>query len=357
MIITLFLISTIIGCLQDTVYGAFSPILSSTAQTETTVTLSWTQSNDWVFSNYNVTYSNSPTGPFYQYAIITDKGITSTAVTNLNPNSDYYFIVYDSGALVDTSPSNTLYKKTMPIPTLSIVSKTASTVSLQWSDSNTYSSKIPFHSYVVQMSTNGGEWSTLTTLTDVTLHTYTVTGLSPATYEFRMYDKVGSSGEYSTMSNKETATLYLPIQVNVPVPSVTTVEVGQQVQLTAYATGGSGFYIYQWYVDGNPTSTMSSSFLFTPTETGSYNIQCTVKDAKDDSIAMGTSNNIPLTVPNTIHVTLVTPTPIATQTTQPTAEPIVTQFGSSLIIFVVVIIALVIIIALIAIKRASSKKR
>lgn len=204
-IIVLLFVSSV--CLTNTVYGAFSPTLSSPAQTETTVTLSWTRSDDWLFTDYKVTYSTIVNGPYTTVATITDPAKTTFAVDGLNPDTDYYFIVQDSGTFVGTTPSNTLQARTKQNPRISVTDKTTTTVSLKWNDYNTYSSLVPFDSYVIQMSTNGGQWSTLTSIIDVSQNTYTVTGLSPATYSFRMQDKVGTSGQYTSTSDVATATL------------------------------------------------------------------------------------------------------------------------------------------------------
>ena len=285
-----------IGLLSDTVSGAFSPQLSSTAQTETTVTLSWTKSNDWFFTNYNVTYATSANGPYYQYSIITDQSKTSIAVDELYPNTDYYFIIFDTASAVGTSPSNTLYQKTKSNPTISITSRTQSTVSLQWHDYNTYSSLMPFYSYVVQMKTNTGDWSTLTTISDVAQNTYVVTGLSPAAYNFRMSDKVGDSGQYTSTSDVASVTINTPIQLQIT-SSVNSINTGQQVQLYAQASGGTNSYYYQWYLDGNAISgATSSSYTFNPTYTGAFTLRATAQDAQDSYLDIASSNSITITV-------------------------------------------------------------
>jgi hypothetical protein len=112
IILLLFVISI---CLTNTALGAASVTLSSPAQTETTVTLAWTKSDDWLFTNYKVTYSTSVNGPYTTLATITNKETTAYAVTGLSPNTDYYFIIQDSGTGVGTTPSNTRQVKTKPI--------------------------------------------------------------------------------------------------------------------------------------------------------------------------------------------------------------------------------------------------
>jgi hypothetical protein len=192
------------------VKAATTVTLSSPAQTETTVTLSWTQSSDLLFGNYAVTYSTSVNGPYTTLATITTKSQTTYAVTGLNPLTPYYFIVKDTDNEVitsSTSSSNTLEADTRANPTLSVDSSTQTTISLSWHTYNIYpySTIMPFYGIVVQMSTNG-QFSTIYNTRDVTQTTYTVTGLSPAsTYQFQIYDQVGNSGQYQSYSNTESA--------------------------------------------------------------------------------------------------------------------------------------------------------
>lgn len=304
-VITLLLFVSLL-CLANMAYGAFSPTLTSPAQTETTVTLSWTTSNDWLFSNYEVTYATSVNGPYYNLQTITNKDQTTVCVTGLSPSTDYYFVIQDSGSMVGTTPSNTFEVKTTSTPQIVITSRTATTASLQWTDYNTYSSKVPFQSYVVQMSTSGGSWSTLTTVTDVTQSTYTVTGLSPGTYDFRMYDEVGTSGQYQSTSNEATLVINPPVQVQIS-SSNPSVNVGQQAQFTASASGGTNSYSYQWFSNGSPISgATSATCTYIPTNAGTVTIYATAQDTQDSSLAVATSNSITLTA-------TATPTPTQQQ--------------------------------------------
>jgi hypothetical protein len=304
--ITLLLFVSLV-CMTKPAYGAFSPQLNSPAQTETTVTLSWTKSNDWLFKSYAVKYSTSVNGPFNTVATITDSSTTFFAVDGLSPSTSYYFIVEDSASEIissSTARSNTLQVVTASIPAITIISKTSTTASLQWSDHNSYSSLVPFRSYVIQMSTNGGPWSTLTTVTDSSQNTYAVTGLSPATYGFRMYDEVGSSGQYTTISNVATLTINPPIQLQIS-GSTTSCDVNQEVQFTASASGGTNSYGYQWYLNGNPiVGATSANFAYTPTEAGTFSVHATVQDTQDSSLAIATSSTWAVTVTASVFGTI-----------------------------------------------------
>jgi len=200
-----------LSALPNTVYGAYTPTLSSYEQTETTITLTWTKSTDILFSSYTVTYSTSVNGYYTPIATITDKSQTSYAVTGLSPLTPYYFIVKDTANDVitsSTSSSNTYEADTRANPTISVDSSTPTTISLSWHTYNVYpySTLVPFYGIVVQMRANG-QFSTIYTTRDVTQTTYTVTGLSPASnYQFQIYDQVGDSGQYTAYSNTITGT-------------------------------------------------------------------------------------------------------------------------------------------------------
>jgi len=343
--------------LTNTVY-AFTPTVSSPAQTETTITLSWTKSNDLIFGNYAVTYSTSVNGPYSTVATITDSSQTSYAVTGLNPSTPYYFIIKDTANNIigsSTSSSQVYQAYTVATPQISSPSKTSTTVSLHWSDYNSYSSTMPFQSYVIQMSVSGGQWSTLTSITDVSQNTYTVTGLSPATYEFLMYDKVGTSGLYQSSSNIVTVYIYPIVQVQINNPSTTTVDMGQQVQLSASASGGTNSYSYQWYLNGNPISgATSASYTYSPTDAGtSSTIYVTAQDTQDSSLAIATSNTVTLTTPLTANFQSTIPS-------TPTPSPTQTSNSNDTIIYVVVIVVVIIAVigavAGIVVKQKASKK-
>jgi hypothetical protein len=177
---------------------------------------------------------------------------------------------------------------------------------------------MPFQSYVVQMSVSGGQWSTLTTISDVSQSTYTVTGLSPALYQFRMYDQVGTSGQYGSTSNVINVNIPLPVTVQIS-SSTTSLYVGQQVLLTASASGGTNSYSYQWYSNGNPIDgATSASYTYYPSNAGIINIYATAKDNQDSTLAIATSNSISLTATT---ATTVQPTQSPNNPTQQPNNP------------------------------------
>jgi hypothetical protein len=182
--------------------------LSSPAQTETTITLSWTESPNSIFSGYIVEYStsvNGPYGPYTTLTTITDRSQTTYAVTGLNYTASYYFIVVNTANDAATN-SNTLQTYTNAPPQLFYLSSNDTTVSLRWDDYNSYSSLIPFYGFVLQTRVGNNQFSTVATINDVNSNSYTVTDLTAGqTYQFKLIDEVGTSGQYQSSSEIESA--------------------------------------------------------------------------------------------------------------------------------------------------------
>ncbi|MFB3889160.1 MAG: fibronectin type III domain-containing protein [Candidatus Bathyarchaeia archaeon] len=268
--------------------------LGRSGRTQTTITLSWSKSSDLVFSKYELFFSsNGVNGPFQLVWSTGDKSVTTYAVRNLSPATDYWFYIKDSDWF-GSANSNTYQVSTTFNPSLSITVQTATTVSLSWSDSNIYSTLVPFKSYTIQMSTVGpdGPYSILETLTDRTQNTYTVTGLGTGLYYLQMYNTMGD-GSISYSNRVNVSIVYVSINPNVP----TKMELGQQVQFSASATGGSGSYNYQWRSNGSDiTGAQSASFVFNPadpTDLGEHVIDVVVQDALYPNVR---ANSVPVPV-------------------------------------------------------------
>lgn len=201
-------------------------------------------------------------------------------VTGLNPSTNYYFQVKDSD-LIGTTTSNVFQASTVSNPVLSTTGSTSTTVSLQWSDFNTYFSFVPFVSYTVQMSSGAnGPWSVLTAITSASQNTYIASGLSPGQTEyFRIYDTVGS-GSLATSYSKVVSGTPIATLTATASASTSTTDIGQQVSFTSSVTGGVAPYRYQWYLNGNPISgATSSGYNFVPSSTGTFNIYVNVQDS------------------------------------------------------------------------------
>jgi len=300
--------------------GAFT--LTSTAQTETTVTLSWSQSTDVWFYSYTLYESTNVNGPYSVVMSTGNKGITSYGVSGLLSNTNYYFYVHDSGLLVNYN-SNTLQVTTTSPPQLMMTSFDYSSASLAWTDYNTYSTLEPFVSYTLEMSSSGqsGPWSPVTSITDSSQNNYRQMGLFHQTYWFRLYDTVGpSNGMESSYSNVVNVTIPVAPAI-VITASTTTLDAGQPVQFSSSTTGGLPPYSnYRWYSNGTAiTGATSSSYVFTPNRSGTYYIKATVQDTLTIPVD---SNQIPIVVNPLPIISISTST--STLTVNQSA-----QFGSS----------------------------
>ena len=172
--------------------------LGSIGVTQTTVTLSWVCTEArWVetYTLYMSTASNYAKGNAFTPIWASGKNQTTTVVSNLTPNSTYYFFIQDitpagienSGALEVKTASNPTP------PTLWLTNKTANTVTLQWSDDNNYTSWVPFDGYIIEETTNASSnhWTTIADLTNQTVRTYDVQSTNEA--YVRLCEVVGNS--------------------------------------------------------------------------------------------------------------------------------------------------------------------
>ncbi|MEM2268659.1 MAG: fibronectin type III domain-containing protein, partial [Thermoplasmata archaeon] len=294
-IFTILLIFLIGGIFSVQSEGATTVTLSSIAHTETTITLSWTESQDRYFVNYTLYMGKNVNGPYSAIWNTTDKTTTTYAVQNLDYSSTYYFYIVDQD-IFGSARSNTYEANTTSPPQLKVNSVTQTTVSLTWIDNNTYSQLVPFISYTVEMKTpTGGNWSTVNIINSASSNSYTVTGLSPgSTYYFRIYDSVGSpSSPIITFSNEISAIIIPLLTVSIS-SSNSNIMSGQSAHINALANGGYPPYNYTWYVNGNPVQVVyGSDFVFNTNTPGTYNIYVSVKDSSGTNV---NSNTITITV-------------------------------------------------------------
>jgi parallel beta-helix repeat protein len=79
-------------------------------------------------------------------------------------------------------------------------------------------------------------------------------------------------------SNNITVTINAAPSVKIS-PNSTTMDIGQPKTFTLIVAGGASPYKYQWYVNGTPVSgATSSSWVFTPTSSGSYMVYANATD-------------------------------------------------------------------------------
>jgi len=267
--------------------------ISSNGQTETTISLQWTSYNNSVpfgnsMNNYTIYMSTYGTNGPWNIIYVAPPSQLQLAVYSLSPSTDYWFyVVANYGNIFGTgSATSTTYEtNTTPNPLLSVVTTTQTSVSLEWKDYNKYTQLVPFVSYTLQMSTNGGPYTTVSNMNNQEDTTYTVTGLTPGTaYSFQVIVYYGPGNHIeSATSSPVNAETVKPITVSIS-PSASAITVGQSAQFTASVNGGNPPYTYQWYVNGNPVSgATSNTYTFNPSSAGTYNVYVAVTDSTGET--------------------------------------------------------------------------
>jgi len=323
------------------------PTLYSTGNTETTISLEWTAAVPPTLNsmnNYTVYWSTQGTNGPFQILGVYSPSVQVVPLYGLTPSTHYWFkVIANWGNLFGSSygQSNTLEASTNQDPSLQYSSVTQTTVSLSWIDYNSYSNLTTFQSYTVQTMGSSGSWSTLTTISTESDNSYTVTGLSSGTsYSFRIYDSVSVvnvSGTFDSYSNTVVVSTISQISATISTSS-TSMEVGNNLQITLTVNGGVSPFSYQWYVNGNPVNgATSSSFTFSPTSAGTYSIYVTVTGS---SGASQNSNTLTITVNNNNSVV------------GPSNNP----FLSSILFWVIIIVIVVAVVAAVVIIIAKNRK-
>lgn len=136
--------------------------------------------------------------------------------------------------------------------------------------------------------------------TDVTLTAQSVTG-----YNFTNWDVDGTSkgsgvnpiivnmnAPHTTLAHYASAIGPLLVFINPPSASII---LGDSVPFTSVVGGGTGPYGYQWYVGGSAASgATSTSWVFTPTGTGTYYVYLKVTDA-NGTVAQSSTSTVRVT--------------------------------------------------------------
>ena len=282
--------------------------ISSTGHTETTISLKWNSYNNSVpfgnsMNNYTIYMSTYGTnGPWNEIYVVPPSQL-QLAVYSLSPSTDYWFyVVANYGNIFGTgSATSTTYEaSTTPNPLLSVVTTTQTSVSLKWIDYNSYTQLVPFVSYTLQISTNGGPYTTVSNMNNQEDTSYTVTGLTPGTaYSFQVIVYYGPGNHIeSATSSPVNAETVKPITVSISA-SASAITVGQSAQFTASVNGGNPPYTYQWYLNGNPVSGSTDIYTFNPSSSGTYNVYVAVTDSTGTT---KNSNPLSITVYSAISV-------------------------------------------------------
>lgn len=209
-------------------YPAAVVLNQPTDITESSIKLSWTQSTDLDFRNYTIYQSTAQGSLGNAVNMIADKLTTSFTLTGLSANTTYYFMirVYDTGGLHADSNQVTAKTAAATPPNANVAPTavtlnpatdvTGSSLKLSW----TKNTDADFKRYVTHQSTTAGATGTaVITITDSSLTSCDVTGLSAnTTYYFiiRVYDTEGLYAD----SNQIAVTTLAPVSEPPPYPLI-----------------------------------------------------------------------------------------------------------------------------------------
>jgi hypothetical protein len=107
-----------------------------------------------------------------------------------------------------------------------------------------------------------------------------------------------------TPNSEDSTVLYqagpLPLSVTI-IPTSAVIDLGQQVMFTSSVSGGTPPYTYHWYLNGASVGTNSSSWIFIPSSTGTYQVYLNVTD---NTAKEAKSNVAPVTVNSALSVSI-----------------------------------------------------
>jgi hypothetical protein len=140
--------------------------------------------------------------------------------------------------------------------------------------------------------------------------TITFTGVKNGSYSFTVGSVPGyvaspSSGTVTVNGTNASVQITFTVKAALSVtisPTSVTMDVGQSKTFTASASGGTPPYTYQWYQNGTTISgATNSSYTFTPSSRGHYNLYVNVTD---NANAKAQSNTATATVNTALSVTI-----------------------------------------------------
>ena len=247
----------------------------------------------------SVTFTASPSGgsgdysyQWYRNGNAVSGATSSTYITSFSSSgSDSIYVIIKDG-VGNSATSSTITETVNADPSVTI-SSSQNPTDIGNTVTFTASPSGGSGSYSYQWYANG------TAISGATSSTYTTPYSSAGSYSVYVIitDGVGNSAT----SNTITETVYSDPSVTIS-SSQNPTDVGNSVTFTAFPTGGSGSYSYQWYRNGNAVSgATSSTYKASYSTSGTYEVYVIIHDSVGNS---ATSSIVDETVNNDPIVTI-----------------------------------------------------
>jgi len=252
------------------------------------IALSWTNPESLLFSKYAVDESSAGAGgPWDTVGVVTNvDSDTAYAVTGLSPGATYWWEVVETYGIGGTTETTNVVTHTQPgVGFLNSTGLTSSTVTLVWSNNETYGGFLNFSSYEVYESVNGAASGVADTLDQPSAHSDTITGLAPGTgYAFYVVtndctDACGTGGATLSSTQSNSISIGTPFALEVSLSAKRAViDVGELAYFTCTPSGGEQPYSFAWNFGNGTFSPGNGSVGTTYGLTGSPTVVCRVTD-------------------------------------------------------------------------------
>ena len=253
--------------------------------TPAAIDLTWNATNDAVFSNYTVQRSdNGSAGPWRTVGVVTPQSATSFATGGLTPGANYAWRVVEHG-LVGSQTAASANATQPALAELNVTMTGPNSARFNWTNNASYGGSLGFVVYTLYEASGGSGYASVTTVTNLSTLTATVTGLSAsASYQFYLATTdcfagcgTGSAQQSGTASNVVTLGTPQPLTVTLTAAR-SVVDLGQSDFFTCTPGGGAAPFQYAWTIGG---TNQSGGSAVSPTldAPGNTTVACTVRDA------------------------------------------------------------------------------
>jgi hypothetical protein len=198
------------------------------------------------------TYTGSASGTTHSITVkVTDIGTTNANPPENQTSSAATLTVYSVLGTPTITNESSIISQDQPLTLVATASGGTGTYTYTFHDGETVISGCTFT-------------STTSTTEDCTFNAGT---LSVGTHDITVTVIDAGTSSYATPTERETssrATVDVTASLNKPTvtPTTATIDQGQNIFVNATATGGTGFYSYNWNINGNNVGTDSNALLF-----------------------------------------------------------------------------------------------